>query len=115
VLVAHAKRVLRAAGARMTWVHAIETFSHALGTVRMGCDARTAPLDPSGRFRGIDNLYVVDASALPRAAGVNPSLTIAANALRVGAHLGRAAPTRASRGRALPVYTNPPEASTPCR
>ena len=38
VLVAHAKRILREAGARFTFVHPIETFSHALGTVRMGLD-----------------------------------------------------------------------------
>jgi len=30
---------------------------------------------------------VVDGSTLPRSAGVNPSLTIAANALRIGAHI----------------------------
>jgi choline dehydrogenase-like flavoprotein len=101
VLVRHARRVLRSAGALFTWVHSIETFSHALGTVRMGVDASTSPLDADGRFRGIDNLYVADGSALPRSAGVNPSLTIAANALRVGARLVNAAPP--ARGRVLPV------------
>ena len=40
------------------------------------------PLDEHCRFRGIDNLWVTDGSALPMSAGVNPSLTIAANALR---------------------------------
>jgi choline dehydrogenase-like flavoprotein len=35
----------------------------------------------------MSNLYVTDASALPRASGVNPSLTIAANALRTGTQL----------------------------
>jgi choline dehydrogenase-like flavoprotein len=35
----------------------------------------------------VDNLWVVDGSFMPRSGGVNPSLTIAANALRVGAHL----------------------------
>jgi choline dehydrogenase-like flavoprotein len=88
-LVGQAKRVLREAGARLTWVHRIDTFSHALGTVRMGVDDATSPLDAHGRFGGVDNLYVADGSALPRAAGVNPSLTIAANALRIGAHVAR--------------------------
>jgi choline dehydrogenase-like flavoprotein len=91
-LIAQAKRVLRAAGARFTFVHEIKTFSHALGTVRMGVNPRTAPLDINGRYRGLDNLYVVDGSALPRSAGVNPSLTIAANALRIGAMLAETAP-----------------------
>ncbi len=30
-----------------------------------------------------ENLYVVDASFMPRSGAINPSLTIAANALRV--------------------------------
>ena len=79
-----AAAVHRAAGALGTYTHTIDTFSHALGTVRMGDDPATAPLDAQGRFRGVGNLYVADGSALPTAAGVNPSLTISANALRVG-------------------------------
>jgi choline dehydrogenase-like flavoprotein len=95
-LIVQAKRVLRETGARFTFVRPIETFSHALGTVRMGVDPRTAPLDEDGRFRGLDNVYVVDGSALPRSASVNPSLTIAANALRIGANIARtAAPVHA--------------------
>ena len=96
-LVTHAKRILREAGARITYVHPIETFSHALGTVRMGVDPGTSPLDGHGRFRGLDNLYVADASALPRSAGVNPSLTIAANALRVGGELAQSGGAQRSR------------------
>ncbi len=82
-----ARRVLRRAGALFVYRHVIDTYSHALGTVRMGRDPRTAPLDGDGAFRGVDNLLVVDGSTLPRAAGVNPSLTIAANALRMGRRL----------------------------
>lgn len=96
-LVAQARRVMRAAGAMLSYVHSIETFSHAVGTVRMGADERTSALDEFCRFRGMDNLYVVDGSFMPRSAGVNPSLTIAANALRVGAHLTGAGVPRAQR------------------
>lgn len=85
-----ADRVLRKAGARWVYRHEIDTFSHAAGTVRMGADPHTSPLDPDCRFRGVENLWVVDASALPSGGGVNPSLTIAANALRVGHALRRA-------------------------
>jgi len=53
----------------------------------MGQDPRTSALDQYGRFRGLDNLYVVDGSFMPRSGGVNPSLTIAANALRSAAFL----------------------------
>lgn len=77
-----AKRILRCAGAMLYYVHPIRTFSHALGTVRMGPEAE-APLAADGMLRGVDNLAVADASALPTAAAVNPSLTIAANSLRV--------------------------------
>jgi choline dehydrogenase-like flavoprotein len=105
--VGQATRILREAGARFTYVHPIDTFSHALGTVRMGIDPGTAPLDEHGRYRGLDNLHVVDASALPRSAGVNPSLTIAANALRIGVHLAESeAPGQRVR-RALPVHHEP--------
>lgn len=104
-LVRHAKRVLWEAGARFTLVHPIETWSHALGTVRMGRNPRMSPLDEHGRFRGLENLYVVDGSALPRSASLNPSLTISANALRIGAHLAQlSAPTHDRAFRSLPVW-----------
>ena len=44
-------------------------------------------LDPECRFRGLENLYVVDGSVMPTSAAVNPSLTIAANALRAAHRL----------------------------
>ena len=113
LLIVHAKRVLREAGARFTLVHPIETWSHALGTVRMGRDPRTSPLDEHGRFRGLDNLYVVDGSALPRSASLNPSLTIAANALRIGAHLTQISlPTYDRSFRSLPVWHQEPALRT---
>lgn len=79
-----AKKIMMKTGAITTYTHHIRTFSHAVGTVRMGTDPETSPLDMNCKFRGLDNLYVVDASFMPTSAAVNPSLTIAANALRVG-------------------------------
>ena len=87
-LVRRAREILRAAGAAFTLRVNVGTFSHAVGTVRMGEDPRTSPLDPECRFRGLENLRVVDGSFMPSSAGVNPSLTIAANALRVGERMG---------------------------
>jgi choline dehydrogenase-like flavoprotein len=82
-LAGQAVRLLHAAGAVACVRHVISTFSHALGTVRMGVDPASSPLDQAGRFRGLANLVIADGSAIPTSAGVNPSLTIAANALRI--------------------------------
>jgi choline dehydrogenase-like flavoprotein len=58
-------------------------FGHVCGTCRFGDDPRTSVLDRNNRAHGIPNLYIVDASFFPSSGGTNPSLTIAANALRV--------------------------------
>lgn len=84
ILTGEGKKIMKGAGAVGHYVHDIRTFSHAVGTVRMGADAKTSALDENCRFRGIDNLYVTDGSVMPTSAALNPSLTIAANALRVG-------------------------------
>jgi choline dehydrogenase-like flavoprotein len=63
------------------------TPSHQCGTVRMGGDPASAPLDPFCRAWDHANLFVVDASFLPNSAAVNPALSIAAQALRVGEHI----------------------------
>jgi choline dehydrogenase-like flavoprotein len=66
------------------------TLGHVCGTVRFGTDPRTSVLDPQNRAHEVHNLYVVDASFFPSSAGLNPSLTVAANALRVADHLNQA-------------------------
>lgn len=81
-LARRARRVLDRMGALAVHTHRVKTFSHAVGTVRMGDDPATAPLDGGCRFRGLANLWITDGAALPMSGGVNPSLTIAANALR---------------------------------
>jgi len=80
-----AARILREAGAVIRVRKPINTFSHVVGTCRFGASPETAVLDPWCRFYGMRNLFVVDGSFMPTSAGVNPSLTIAANALRVAA------------------------------
>ena len=65
----------------------IETTSHQCGTVRMGADPATSVLDPLCKAWEIDNLYCVDGGFFVSSAAVNPSLTIAAQALRVAEHL----------------------------
>lgn len=59
------------------------TLGHMCGTCRFGDDPATSVLDRDNRAHEADGLYVVDSSFLPSSGGTNPSLTIAANALRV--------------------------------
>lgn len=66
-------------------------FGHPVGTLRFGTDPASSVLRPDCRTHDLDNLYVADASFMPSALGVNPSLTIAANALRVAEIIARAA------------------------
>lgn len=74
---------------------------HQCGTCRFGRDPRTSVLDVNCRSHEIDNLFVVDASFFVSSGAVNPSLTIIANALRVGDHLlnrlGVSAPSEATQ------------------
>jgi len=60
---------------------------HQCGTCRFGHDPQTSVLDVNCKAHELDNLYVVDASFFVSIGAVNPSLTIIANALRVGDHL----------------------------
>jgi choline dehydrogenase-like flavoprotein len=63
------------------------TPSHQCGTVKMGNDPASSPLDTFCRSYDHQNLFVVDASCLPTSAAVNPALTVAAQALRVAEHI----------------------------
>jgi choline dehydrogenase-like flavoprotein len=58
-------------------------YGHPCGTCRFGAEPSVSVLDRDCRAHDLDNLYVIDASFMPRSGAVNPSLTIAANALRV--------------------------------
>jgi choline dehydrogenase-like flavoprotein len=64
-------------------------LGHVCGTCRFGTDPKTSVLDPQNRAHEVDNLYVVDTSFFPSSAGLNPSLTVAANALRVAEHVNQ--------------------------
>lgn len=60
-----------------------QRLAHASGTCRMGLDPSQSVVDAHCRSHDIFNLYIVDSSIFPSSAGINPSLTLAANALRV--------------------------------
>ena len=65
----------------------MHSLGHQVGTGRFGEDPKTSVLDLNCRAHDLDNLYVVDGSFFVSSGAVNPTLTIIANALRVGDHL----------------------------
>jgi choline dehydrogenase-like flavoprotein len=56
--------------------------AHIMGTCRMGTDPTTSVVDAEGRSHEHKNLYVVDCSVFPTGGPTNPTVTMAALALR---------------------------------
>jgi choline dehydrogenase-like flavoprotein len=88
--------------ARSLYLH--KTFdagatAHQAGTARFGTDPASSVLDVHCKAHELDNLYVVDSSFMPSVGAVNPTLTIIANALRVGDHIAGRIGTSSSRKR----------------
>lgn len=75
------RRMLEAAGAR----DIIETTgtAHLMGGCRMGTDPGSSVTDRFGRSWDVPNLWICDGSLMPTGGGVNPSMTIIANAERI--------------------------------
>jgi len=61
--------------------------NHILGGLRFGEDRNDSVLNPNCRLWEFDNLYVTDGSFMPTSGGANPTLTIQANAFRIGDYL----------------------------
>ncbi len=55
---------------------------HLFGSCAMGGDETGLPVDPQGKLKSADNVWIADGSVLPEAPGVNPQATIMALALR---------------------------------
>lgn len=71
---------------------------HIMGTARMGRDPRSSVVDADCRSHDHPNLFIVGASVFPTCGTANPTLTVAAIALRsVGAIRETAIAARASR------------------
>lgn len=82
--------IQEAAGAQFSLVAPIDSPSqsrHVMGTLRMGTDPATSVCDRVGRFHGVGNLYCADGGLFPTSSGFNPTLTLQALALWVGANL----------------------------
>lgn len=60
---------------------------HQMGTCRMGDDPSTSVVNRFCRLHEVENVFVVDSSFMPTGLGLNPMVTVVANALRVGTHI----------------------------
>ena len=88
--------------------------AHQAGTARFGTDPAASVLDVHCKAHDLDNLYVVDGSFMPSIGAVNPTLTIIANALRVGDHIAERIGTTA-RTRTVRASSHPMRGLWPCR
>ncbi len=72
--------------------------AHVCGSLMTGSDPQTSAVDARGQVHGLQSLYVVDGSVLPRSSRVNPSLTIYAWALRVADLIAQREQTASASG-----------------
>jgi len=86
LLIKNFKKILWKIGFRimLTQSMPINAVAHQVGTTVFGKDPANSVLNTECRAHDLENLYVVDGGFFPSASAVNPALTIAANALRVG-------------------------------
>lgn len=64
---------------------AFEGAGHIIGTCRMGADPKTSVVDANSRTHDHANLFIIGSSVFPSTGTANPTLTIAALALRSAA------------------------------
>ncbi|MEH6461746.1 GMC family oxidoreductase [Chitinimonas sp. JJ19] len=87
----HVQRLFEAMGATMNAKPTISwRADHAACTLRMSDDDSEGVTDRHMRVHGVDNLYVCSNATFPSTGAVNPTLTLAALALRLGDHLNHA-------------------------
>ena len=86
MLIAKMKSVVRKAGFPLVLTRSlgVEATSHQCGTAVMGEDPATSVVDANLRAHDLDNLWIADTSVFPSSAAVNPAITAAALALRLG-------------------------------
>ncbi len=89
----HATEILRAAGATgEVGVFAAWGSHHACCATRMSASPELGVVDADLRVHGTDNVHVCSNASFSTLATVNPTLTLAALALRLGEHLAGSLP-----------------------
>ena len=84
------REIFEAAGATKVIVPPPEIrklHNHQMGTCRMGDDPNSSVVDKWCRSHDVPNLFIIDASVFVTSGGLNPALTIEANAFRACDHL----------------------------
>ena len=76
------QEVLTAAGGRNITRFPLNNGAHLMGTARMGIDKKKSVVNENNQAHEVKNLFIVDGSSFTTAAGVNPTSTIMALALR---------------------------------
>ena len=89
--VANAETLLREAGAvEVAPTQLLKSAGwHLMGTARMGSDPANSVVDAWGQAHEADNVFIVDGSVFVTSAGVNPTPTIGALALRTADYIQR--------------------------
>jgi choline dehydrogenase-like flavoprotein len=65
----------------------VETFHHPVASLRMGLDSDPmAVTDAQGRIRGLDGVWCMDASVIPRVPSANTHLAVIALSEKLGSH-----------------------------
>jgi choline dehydrogenase-like flavoprotein len=82
----HAQPVLGEGGWPELQTANLGNVAHEVGTLRM-TDGQDGVVDPNLKFLAYDNLYACDNSVFPASPAANPSLTLAALALRLAGQL----------------------------
>jgi choline dehydrogenase-like flavoprotein len=86
------RAILEELGVDISWsVGPAETGPayHHMGTTRMGTDPEESVVDARLRTHDVSNLTLASSSVFPTSGAMNPTLTIAALALKAAAHLDR--------------------------
>ena len=83
------KRIATALGGDIVATFDPAPENHPMGMTRMGKDPKTSVTDGFGRCHDHKNLFIISSSLFPSAGCVNPTLTIAALALRTAEEIKR--------------------------
>ncbi|MFB6299645.1 MAG: GMC family oxidoreductase [Halobacteriales archaeon] len=84
--------ILAELDAKITWQVGPEETGpafHHMGTTRMGTDPATSVVTPRMRTHDLDNLWIAGSSVFVTSGAMNPTLTIAALALKAADHIDK--------------------------